>query len=128
VGLTLQGVVSKEDLQALRIQHVTGRVQQLQRDAGLVDFDAAARQLWRQLRREPPPDDTQTIVRRLAETEELTAEAARTLTARRLGVTRTYLVDSAGIPRDRLADAAGPPPTGVEGGGRVRFELRPEAS
>ena len=124
VQLTLQPALSEEDLHALRTQEVTARIQRVKREQGIPDFDEAALRVWRDARPErPPPADPQAIVRALSEQEPEPTEAARRLAERRVGVTRTQLVDAAGIPRERLLDAPGAPGAGPEGG--VQFGLRP---
>jgi hypothetical protein len=126
VQLTLQPATSEEDLRALRAQEVTARIQRVQREQGIPDFAEAARQVWRAVRAESaPPEDPHAIVQALAEQEPTPAEAARWLAERRVGVTRTQLVDAAGIPRERLLDAPGTPPPGAGAEGGVQFGLRP---
>jgi hypothetical protein len=126
VGLTLRPVMTNDDLYALRIADVTARIQQLQRDEDVADFAEAAHRLWRRTRGNEPVGDTPEIVRRLAEVERIGPELERTLAERRVGVTRTYLAESAGIERDRLAEASGPP-VADGGDGRVEFSLRKES-
>jgi hypothetical protein len=126
VRLTLQPAVSDEDLRALRAQEATVRIQRVQREQGLLHFEEAARRVWLQIRPESaPPEDPKAIVRVLAEQEPAPTEAARRLAERRVGVTRTQLVDAAGIPGDRLLDAPDPPPPGTSATGGVEFGLRP---
>jgi hypothetical protein len=126
VRLTVEPRVTERDLQALRAQEVTARIQRVQRDQEIDDFARAARRVWR--RSVPgvaPPEDPRAIVRMLAEREPVPSEAARRLAERRQSVTRTYLVGAAGIQPDRLLDPAGSPPSGAAGDGRVEFSLEP---
>jgi hypothetical protein len=125
VRLTLEPVVGEDDLEALRVQEVTARIQQRQRADGL-DFTAAARQAWAESGQAPPvPEDPQDVVRALATREPTPTEAARRLAERRLSVTRTHLVDAAGIQRERLLGAPGAASLEAADRGRVEFELRP---
>jgi hypothetical protein len=125
IQLTLEPFVSEDDLQTLRVQAVTARIQRMQREEGIDNFAAAARQLWPRGSDAPPPEDPQAIVRALAEREPVPADAAQRLAERRIDVTRTHLVNAAGIPRDRLLASPGAPPIGASADGRVEFGLRP---
>ena len=126
VRLTLQPATSEEDLRALRAQEITARIQRVQREQGIADFAEAARHLWHAARPDrASPEDPRAIVRALAEQEPTPTEAARRLAERRVGVTRTQLVDAAGIPRERLLDTPGSPATGASAEGSVQFGLRP---
>jgi len=125
VRLTLQPVVSEEDLRALRLQEVAARIQRVQREQDLGDFEEAARRVWRDVRPDAaPPADPQALVRALAEREPEPTEAARRLAERRVGATRTELVDAAGIPDDRLLEVPDPEPPGAGPTGGVEFGLR----
>jgi hypothetical protein len=126
VRLTLQPVISQDDLRGLRTQEVTARIQRLQREQGVEDFGEAARRLWRAGQAEgPAPEEPRAIVQALAEREPAPTEAARRLAGRRAEVTRAHLVEAAGIPPDRLLDAPGAAPVGVTAAGGVEFALRP---
>jgi hypothetical protein len=123
VRLTLRPVVSEEDIEALRVEEVTARIQRVERDEGLGNFAAAARRVWRAARGDTPAPDAETIVHELARTEAVPSAAERVLAERRLGVSRTYLVETAGIQGYRLVAESGAPPAGVAGEGRVEFSL-----
>jgi hypothetical protein len=125
IRLTLEPVVSEGDLWALRVQEVTARIQRLQREEGIDDFGAAARELWARGADAPLPEEPPAIVRALAERQPVPTEAAHRLAERRTDVTRAHLVEAAGIPGDRLLVSPGASPIGVTADGRVEFGLRP---
>jgi hypothetical protein len=129
VDLVLQGLASERDVQALRARAVVARIQREQREQRLDDFATAARRVWTASMPpgSEPPADPQGIVRVLTAREPAPSDEARALADRRRVVAHAHLVDAAGIPRDRVIDAPGAPQVGVDGAGRVEFELRPRS-
>jgi hypothetical protein len=123
VRLTLTPAVTEEDLRALRMQAVTAQVQEVQREARLDDFQAAAARLFgKRFPDRPVPETAEAIVEALVAEAAVPEDRAGTLAARRLDAARRTLVESAGIEAERLVAGAGPP-SGAAGKPRVDFDL-----
>ena len=135
IRLSLTPVASPADLESLKAQELTARLQALQREKKLPDFPAAVAAQYRE--RFPavpgnplPPPDAQ--LARLREVEALPEAKVTELLGRRVAAVRDGLVKDEGIPEARLPSAepgaaappAGPsaaaPPAGV---GRVEFQI-----
>jgi hypothetical protein len=125
VALVLRAVVGEADVQALRTREVTARIQQIQREAGLETFEAAAAHAFREAFPDrPAPGPVDEIVEALRAREPVPAEPAARLAAERLAAARGVLVERAGVEAARLRP--GPDPgIGEPGAGRVEFELAP---
>ena len=123
VRLTLAPVPARADVDSLREQQLTARLQQRQREKGLPDFGVAvAAEFAAKFPGVPPPSVEEQLARLRA--EEPVPDARLTeLLGRRLDVVRDGLVRTEGIPQGRLlaADGAAPPP--ADGEGRVEFRL-----
>ena len=127
VKLTLQPVVGERDLAALRARAATARIQRVQREEKLADFDAAAARVFKTTFPDKPvpkaPDD---IVAALAERETVADEERAALISRRLDVVRKTLAEETGVELDRLQTAAPPPTAGAKSDtGRIEFDLNP---
>jgi uncharacterized protein involved in outer membrane biogenesis len=143
IRLTLTPVVVPADVESLKGQELTARIQARQREAKLPDFAAAVAAEYKArfapppaqgtpatppptsaappAQGAPPPPDAQ--LARLREVEPVPEAKVTELLARRLAVVRDGLVKDQGIPEGRLASAepaAGPPSTGD---GRVEFKI-----
>jgi len=126
VRLGLAPVVTDEDLAALRAQAVAARIQRLQRQAGLPDFETAARTLFQsRFPDREPPRSVDAVVAALRQSEPVADDAARRLAERRVLSARQALADEAGVDPGRLVEAPSPPP-GAAGAPRVEFRLLPE--
>jgi uncharacterized protein DUF748 len=127
VKLTLQPVVGDRDLAALRARAATAKIQRVQREEKLADFDAAAARVFKTTFPDKPvPKATDEIVTALAEGETVADEERAALISRRLDVVRKALAEETGVELDRLQTAA--PPTTAEaksGDGRIEFGLNP---
>jgi len=123
VRLTLAPVSSAADLDSLRGQELTARLQARQREAKLPDFAAAvaAEYAARFPGTKPPAPDEQ--LARLRAEEPVPPTGVADLLARRLGAVRDGLVRGEGVPDARLlaVDGAAPPPG--EGDARVEFRI-----
>lgn len=123
VRLTLASVPSAGDVESLRAQELTARLQQRQREKGLPDFAAAAAAEFGERFpgvKPPPPDEQLT---RLRAEESLPDERMADLLARRAGVVRDGLVRAEGVPEARLLPAEGAAPAPGDGEGRVEFRV-----
>jgi uncharacterized protein involved in outer membrane biogenesis len=126
IRLALTPATGPADLEALKGQELTARLQARQREAKLPDFAAAVAAEFKVRfpsvpgSPAPPPDQQ---LARLREAETVPDEKVAELRARRVTVVRDGLVKDQGIPEGRLAaaePAAAPPPAGV---GRVEFQI-----
>jgi hypothetical protein len=130
VTLTLQPVVGGRDLTALRARAATARIQKVQREEKLADFDAAAARVFKTtFPDKPAPKAADEIVAALAEGETVPDEDRTALTARRLEVVRKALAEETGIEPSRLPTAAPSTPAKSDSAksesGRIEFELNP---
>jgi hypothetical protein len=124
IALTLKPVTTAGDLDTLRGQELTARLQALQREAKLAEFPAAVAADFH--RRFPdvtplPPPEQQ--LARLRAVEPVPAERVTELTARRVAAVREGLTTTEGIPAGRLRPGEGPATPSAEGAGRVEFEI-----
>jgi hypothetical protein len=121
VDLSIQPIVSTDDLARLKERMVARQIQTLQAEHGLT-FEDAARMLYR--RRHPDrdvPPAARDVVAALAADEPTPAAAAARLAQRRLEAARRTLAAGAGIEAARLQ--AGATTLGDAGRGRVEFQL-----
>src|SRR5258705_5304714 len=110
VRLTLAPVPSAADVDNLRAQEMTARLQQLQRDKGLPNFAAAVAADFAVSFpgvKPPAPDDQ---LARLREREPVPQAQVADLLQRRLGAVRDGLVAGEGVPAGRLIPAEGAAP------------------
>lgn len=124
VGLAFHGVVTGDDLAALRARAVTSDIQRVQREAGIETFAAAAMHLFHE--RYPDraiPGDVREIVQALAEERQVPQAELADLARRRAAAVRQILIDDAGIDPSRLV--AREPETAARREPRVEFELLP---
>jgi hypothetical protein len=123
VRLTLAPVPAQADLDSLRAQETTARLQQRQREKGLPNFAAAvAAEFTERFPGVKPPAPDEQLARLRAEEpvpEALVAE----LMGRRITVVRDGLVRTEGVPEGRLVPAEGAAPPPAEGEGRVEFRV-----
>ena len=123
VRLTLAPTPGRADLDSLRAQELTARLQQRQREARLPDFAAAvAAEFAERFPGVKPPAADEQLARLRAE-EPLSDERVAELLARRLGAVREDLVRAEGVAEGRLAVAEGAAPPAADGDGRVEFRV-----
>jgi uncharacterized protein DUF748 len=127
VKLTLQPVVGERDLAALRARAATAKIQRVQREEKLADFDAAAARVFKTTFPDKPvPKAADEIVAALAERETVADEERAALTSRRLDVVRKALAEETGVELDRFQTAAPPATAGAKSDtGRIEFDLNP---
>jgi hypothetical protein len=146
IRLSLTPVVVPADVESLKGQELTARIQARQRETKLPDFAAAVAAEYKARFTPPPaqgtpaapatppptstappaqgaPPSPEAQLARLREVEPVPEAKVAELLARRLAVVRDGLVKDQGIPEGRLASAepaASPPSTGD---GRVEFKI-----
>jgi Domain of Unknown Function (DUF748) len=126
IRLSLTPVASPADVENLKGQELTARLQARQRERKLPDFAAAVAAEYKERfpgapGAPPPPPDAQ--LAQLREAETVPEGKVAELLARRVAVVRDGLVKDQGIPEARLPSAepsAAAPPAGV---GRVEFQI-----
>jgi hypothetical protein len=123
VQLTLAAVPGRPDLESLRAQELTARLQQRQRERRLPDFAAAvgAEFAERYPGVKPPPADDQ--LARLRADEPVPDARLADLLEHRLAAVRETLLRTEGLPESRLATPEGAAPPPAEGDGRVEFRV-----
>jgi uncharacterized protein involved in outer membrane biogenesis len=128
VNLGLHPVASAADIEALKAQEVTARLQKFQREAGAADQASALRLYYQRFVKDATlPKTVDEQIALLRQREPVPAGPLAALLKQRLDATRDRLTKGEGIPPDRLVAAeAAPAPAapGAEGTGRVEFEIR----
>jgi hypothetical protein len=115
-------VTTPADAESLRAQELTVRLQRVQREAKLADFDAAvAAELARVFPGEALPKTTEERLARLRARETIPPDALDQLATRRLEAVREALATKEGIPPARLV--AGAPASASSGDGRVELTI-----
>ena len=123
VRLTLAPMPGRADLDSLRAQELTARLQKRQREARLPDFAAAvAAEFAERFPGVKPPAADERLARLRAD-EPVSDERVAELLARRLGAVREDLVRTEGVPEGRLAVAESTAPPAADGDGRVEFRV-----
>jgi len=126
IALALTPVVTAKDVESLRGQELTARLQKLQRDRKLPSYPAAVTAEFRA--RFPdvkPPEVVEQQLARLLAEEPVPEARLKELQSHRLETVRTALTKNEGITETRLR--AGEPKAGVDpaGEGRVEFTFAP---
>ncbi|HTO13898.1 MAG TPA: DUF748 domain-containing protein [Candidatus Binatia bacterium] len=123
VRLTLAPVPARTDVESLRGQELTVRLQERQRQKGLPDFAAAvAAEFAERFPGVKPPAADEQLARLRAE-EPVPEGRVTELLGRRLAVVRDDLVRAEGVPEGRLLAAEGAAPPPADGEGRVEFRV-----
>src|SRR2546426_5261545 len=103
IKLAMTPVATPRDVESLRMQEVTLRIQRLQRERGLADFGAAVALAFKeQLPEVTPPKSGEEQLALLTEREPAPDARVQELLARRLAAVRDALAKVEGIPADRL--------------------------
>ncbi len=123
--LTLTPAVSTSDVETLKNQEVSARLERLRRERGLSDLPETLRVYYaQQMRDTAPPKTVDEQLALLTSKEPLPEGLLVDLLKRRLDVTRERLVKTEGIPAERLTDVVPPAaPTPVPGEGRIEFGI-----
>ncbi len=123
VRLTLATLAGPADLDSLRGQELTARLQKRQRERGLPDFAAAvAAEFAERFPGEAPPAPDAQLAR-LRPREPVPAAALAALLGHRLAFVREALVKTEGVPETRLAVDEAAAPAAASGEGRVEFRI-----
>ena len=123
VRLTLAPVPARADVDSLRAQELTARLQERQRERKLPNFAAAvSAEFAEKFPGVKPPAADEQLARLRAE-EPVPDARVTELLGRRIAVVRDDLVRAEGVTEGRLlaADGAAPPP--ADGEGRVEFRV-----
>jgi uncharacterized protein DUF748 len=131
VNLGVRSLASAADIETLKAQEVTARLQRFQREAGAADQAAALRLYYQRFVKDATlPKTVDEQIALLRQREPVPAGPLAALVKQRLDVTRDRLTKGEGIPAERLVTAEAPPAPGsaaAEGTGRVEFEIREAA-
>ena len=124
IKLAMAPVATPRDVESLRMQEVTLRIQRLQRERGLADFGAAvALSFKEQLPEVTPPKSGEAQLALLKEREPAPDARVQELLARRLAAVRDALANVEGIPADRLLPGSLKPSDDAATEGRVEFTI-----
>jgi hypothetical protein len=121
IKLSMAPVAAARDVESLRAQEVALRIQRLQQERGLADFDAAVAVAFKeQFPDVTPPKTSAEQLARLTEREPAPDARMRELQTRRMDAVREALARTQGIPVERLLAGEGRAP---EAAGEGRVEL-----
>jgi hypothetical protein len=124
VVLTLAPVPSTPDVESLRGQEVTIRLQQVQREKNLKDFPAAVTaEFTERFPGVAPPKSPEDQLAKLREEQPVPEARVNDLLARRVAAIRDALSRTEGVPEKRLAVDEAAPPAPADGEGRVEFRV-----
>jgi hypothetical protein len=123
--LTLTPAVSASDIETIKNQEVSARLERLRRERGLHDLPETLRVYYaREMRDTPPPQTVDEQLALLTKRESVADGVLVDLLKRRVDVTRDRLVKGEGIPPERLNDTIpSAAPEAVTGEGRVEFGI-----
>lgn len=124
IKLALAPVAAPRDVESLRAQELTLRIQRLQRERRLADFGAAVALAFKeQLPEVTPPKSGEEQLALLKEREPAPDARVQELLARRLEAVRDALAKVEAIPADRLLPGSPKAPDDAAGEGRVEFTI-----
>jgi hypothetical protein len=124
VKLALSAVVTARDVESMKGQELTARIQRLQRERGMPDFAAAVRAYFiEQLPTVTPPKTADEQLALLRPREPLPEARLQQLLTRRLSATLETLTRIEGIEAERLQSGPAKPTLDAGGEGRVEFTI-----
>jgi uncharacterized protein involved in outer membrane biogenesis len=124
IKLAMAPVAASRDVESLRAQEVTLRIQRLQLDRKLPDFNAAVAVAFKeQLPDVTPPKSGEEQLALLKEREPAPDARMHDLQTRRLEAVREALAKTQGIPADRLIPGAARASDDAAGQGRVELTI-----
>jgi uncharacterized protein involved in outer membrane biogenesis len=124
IKLAMAPVGAPRDLESLRAQEVTLRIQRLQQERGLPDFGAAVAVAFKEKFPDAtPPKTEEEQLAMLKEREHAPDGRMQELQARRVEAVRTTLSSAQGIPEDRLVPGSARAATEVDAEGRVELTV-----
>lgn len=125
VKFALAPVAALRDAESLKAQEVTLRIQRLQNERGLKDFNAAIAAAFKdELPGVKPPESGEAQLAALREREPLPDAEMNELLERRVSAVREALTKTEGIPAERLIPGPAQPPSSDEAAeGRIEFQI-----
>ena len=124
IKLAMAPVGAPRDLESLRAQEVTLRIQRLQQERGLPDFAAAVAVAFKEKFPDvAPPKTEEAQLALLKEREPAPDGRMQELQARRLEAVRATLSSTQGIPADRLVPGSPRAATDTDAEGRVELTI-----
>jgi hypothetical protein len=124
IKLAMAPVGAPRDLESLRAQEVTLRIQRLQQERGLRDFAAAVAVAFKEKFPDAtPPKTEEEQLAMLKDREPAPDGRMQELQARRVEAVRTTLSSAQGIPEDRLVPGSARAATEVDAEGRVELTV-----
>ncbi len=124
VQLALAAVVTALDVESLKAQELTARIQRLQRERGIADFALAVGAYYRDRAiTGPPPGTPEEQLRILREREPIPEPRVKELLERRLEAAREALTRIEGVPAARLRVAEPRALLAEPGDGRVEIAV-----
>jgi hypothetical protein len=125
VKFALAPVAAPRDAESLKAQEVTLRIQRLQNERGLKDFNAAIAAAFKdELPGVKPPESGEAQLAALREREPLPDAEMNELLERRVSAVREALTKTEGIPAERLIPGPAQPPSSDEAAeGRIEFQI-----
>jgi uncharacterized protein involved in outer membrane biogenesis len=125
IKFALTPVAAPRDLESLKEQEVTLRIQRLQKDRKLPDFSAAVAAAFKEeLPGVPPPESGEAKLAALREREPAPDAPMSELLERRVAAVREALVKNEGIPAERLIPGtAKAAPSDDVTEGRIEFQI-----
>lgn len=125
IKLSLAPVAAPRDIETLKAQEVTLRIQRLQRERGLPDYHAAVAAAFKeQLPDVKPPETGEEQLAVLRQREPLPDAQVDELLERRVTAVREALVQTEGIPAERLIPGTAKAASSDEAAeGRIEFQI-----
>jgi len=125
IKLALAPVAAPRDVESLKAQEVTLRIQRLQNERKLPDFDAAVAAAFKeQLPGVTPPKSGEELLAALREREPLSEARMSELLERRGAAVRDALVKTEGVPAERLLPGTAPASSSDEPAeGRIELQI-----
>ncbi len=125
IKLALAPVAAPRDVESLKAQEVTVRIQRLQNERKLPDFNAAVAAAFKeQLPGLTPPESGEQQLAALREREPLSEARMSELLEHRVAAVREALVKTEGIPAERLLPGTAPASSSDEPAeGRIEFQI-----
>src|SRR5881409_313640 len=125
IKLALAPVAAPRDVESLKAQEVTLRIQRLQNERKLPDFDAAVAAAFKeQLPGVTPPKSGEELLAALREREPLSEARMSELLERRVAAVRDALVKTEGVPAERLLPGTAPASSSDEPAeGRIELQI-----
>jgi hypothetical protein len=125
IKLALAPVAAPRDVESLKAQEVTVRIQRLQNERKLPDFNAAVAAAFKErLPGVTPPESGEAQLAALREREPLSEARMSELLEHRVAAVREALVKTEGIPAERLLPGTAPASSSDEPAeGRIEFQI-----